>query len=296
MLNIPIPVVMQLQKSKNTLILGMSGGGVFTGLPIYLTLEKMGIKSHLASFTHANWAEIPTCTEIIPMAPGCVGVTGNIVKTSVNMPEMYLSNWFKDVKSQDVPIWTFKRDQSIKEYSDSLNVLVKHLGIDTILLVDGGVDSIMTGNEHKEVLTKNFINSSLVLKSLENIGVDLISVCYNNGDKNSKIINKTLYNLSIQGGFYGGCFILNYMKSYEEFRLFYDYYISNGFDIPESIKLLNNNMGFNYEEHTDNNSQTQLLFFNSLALIYNNNAIKNLMGDESYYDAIQKIAPYVNKY
>jgi len=55
MLNLPIPVVMTLKKSKNILIMGMGGGfDVFSGLPIYLTLEKMGIKSHLASFTHTN--------------------------------------------------------------------------------------------------------------------------------------------------------------------------------------------------------------------------------------------------
>ncbi len=297
MMNIPIPVIMKLKSSNNVLIMGMGGGfDVFSGIPIYVTLEKMGIKSHLASFTHASWTEIPTCTETIPMAPGCLGVTGNIARTSVNMPEMYLSNWFKEVKNQEVPVWTFKRDQSVKEYSDSLNVLVKHLGIDTILLVDGGVDSIMTGNEDKDMLTKNFINSSLILKSVENMKINLISVCINNGDKDSKSLNNILYKISNQGGFYGGCFILNYMKCYQDFKLFCDYYISNEFDIDKNINLLIDNTEFSHEEHIDGKSQSQLLFFNSLALSYNNAAIKNLMGDETYYDSIQKVAPYVNKY
>ena len=71
----------------------------------------------------------------------------NIIKQpSENLPEAYLSSWFKDVKHQDVPVWTFKREQSVKEYSNSLNVLVKHLDVDTILLVDGGVDSLMVGD------------------------------------------------------------------------------------------------------------------------------------------------------
>ena len=44
-------------------------------------------------------------------------------------------------KNQDVKIWTFKRDQSVAQYSESLNTLVKHLGIDAILLIDGGVET-----------------------------------------------------------------------------------------------------------------------------------------------------------
>ena len=296
MLNLPLPVILQLKKAKNVLVLGVGGFDIFNCLPVYFSLEKVGVKAHLSSFPQAHWDNMGNFAELIPMSYGCVGVGGNTLQVSDNFPEAYLASWFRETKQLDIKIWALKKDQSIEECSKSFEVLTKHLGIDAIVIVDSGIDSMMTGNEDKEVLTKSFIGSSLVLKSVENLGIDLISVCYNNGDKNYKIINKTLYNLSTQGGFYGGCFILNYMKSYEEFRLFYDYYISNGFEIPESIKLLKNNVDFNHEEHADNKSQTQLLFFNSLALIYNNNAIKNLMGDESYYDAIQKVAPYVNKY
>jgi len=128
MLNIPIPVIVNLQKSNNILIMGMGGGfDVFAGLPLYFTLEKMGMKVHLANYTHANWDAFDNHVETIPMASGCIGVTGNIHQASENMPEAYLASWFRDVKEQDVPVWTFKRDQSVKEYSKSLDVLQEHL-------------------------------------------------------------------------------------------------------------------------------------------------------------------------
>lgn len=297
MLNLPIPVIMNLQKSKNILIMGMGGGfDVFAGIPIYLTLEKMGMKVNLANYTHANWDSINQHVEAIPMASGCLGVTGNILQASENLPEAYLASWFKEVKGQDVPVWTFKRDQSVKEYSRSLEILVKHLEIDCILLVDGGVDSIMSGNEDKGVLTKKFIETSLVLKSLEGLTVDLISVNCNNNVISSNEINKKLYKISSQGAFYGGCFIVSYMDSYKKFKIFYDYMVDNNLNISDDLKTLVNNTEFDYSDSEETNGQTQYLFFNTLGLIYNNNAIKFLDGEESYYDFVQKIAPFVNKY
>lgn len=296
MLNIPIPVVMRLKQSKNVLILGMGGGfDIFSGLPIYFTLEKMGVKCHLANFTHTPWDSVSNFVDPIPMADGCIGVDGNIKQSSANFPEAYLASWFRDYKQQDVKVWLFKRDQSVSQYSNSLNILVKHLGVDAILLVDGGVDSIMTGNEKKENLTKNFIETSIVLKSVENLKIDLFSVCCNNNVISSEEINNRIYNISSQGGFYGGCYIINYMKSYKDFKIFYDYYINSN-DSYKEVENLVKNTDFEYEDNEIKNGQSQYLFFNSEALIYNNNAIKILEGDENYYDLVQKIAPFVNKY
>lgn len=312
MLNIPIPVIMTLKSSKNVLIMGMGGGfDVFSGIPIYITLEKMGIKSHLASFTHANWAEIPTCTEIIPMAPGCVGVTGNIENTSVNMPEMYLSSWFKDVKSQDVPVWTFKRDQSVAEYSKSLNVLVKHLAIDTILLVDGGVDSIMVGDEEG---SGTMMEDTLTLAAVKNANVkNKILACVGFGTEMEENLShylalENMAKIIKQGGFYGSCSLVDFMDCFKQYKEACEHtwnqpghrksHVQTRI-IPAAEGEFGDYHMFPMEKKGDvfiSPLMSMYWFFNAEAAIFNNAVIPIIEEKETFYEAVQVGVPMIKNH
>jgi len=222
MLNLPVSVVMKLQKSKNILIMGMGGGfDVFSGLPLYFTLEKMNMKVHLASFTHSSWDAIPNHIDVIPIASGCVGVSGNLKTPSENFPEAYLSSWFRDVKNQEVPVWTFKRDQSVDEYSKSLNILVKHLEIDAILLVDGGVDSIMVGDEEG---SGTMLEDTLTLAAVKNAEVPLkLLSCVGFGTEVEEnlchyLALENMAQLAKDGGFYGSCSLVDFMDSFKQYK------------------------------------------------------------------------------
>jgi hypothetical protein len=312
MLNIPIPVIMKLKSSNNILIMGMGGGfDVFSGIPIYITLEKMGIKSHIASFTHANWTEIPTCTETIPMAPGCLGVTGNIARTSVNMPEMYLSNWFKEVKNQEVPIWTFKRDQSVKEYSDSLNVLVKHLNIDTILLVDGGVDSIMVGDEEG---SGTMMEDTLTLAAVKNANVqNKLLTCVGFGTEVEENLShylalENMSRITKQGGFYGSCSIVSFMDCFQQYKNACEYVWSQHEHrkshvqtkiIPAAEGEFGDYHMFPMEKKADafiSPLMSVYWFFNAEAAIFNNEVIPAIEDEPTFYEAIQKGVPMIKNH
>lgn len=308
MLNIPISVVMKLQKSKNTLILGMSGDGVFSGLPIYLTLEKMGIKSHLASFTHANWEVINNQVEVIPMAPGCVGVTGNILQASDNMPEAYLASWFRDVKSQDVPVWTFKRDQSVKEYSKSLNTLVKHLDIDCILLVDGGVDSIMVGDEDG---SGTMLEDTLTLAAVKNTNVpNKILACIGFGTEIEENLShylalENIAKITKQGGFYGSCSLVAFMDCFQQYKQVCEHtwnqpghrksHVQTRI-IPAAEGEFGDYHMFPMEKTTDvfiSPLMNMYMFFNADAAIYNNVIIETIEGQDTFFEAVQVVAPMI---
>jgi len=222
MLNIPIPVVMKLKQSKNVLIMGMGGGfDVFAGLPLYFTLEKMGVNVHLGNFTHTNWGTISNHVEPIPMSTGCVGVDGNIKQASTNFPEAYLASWFKEVKGQDVKIWTLKRDQSVKEYTESLSVLLKHLEVDAILLVDGGVDSLMVGDEDG---SGTMLEDTLTLAAVKNIDVPTkLLACVGFGTEIEEdlchyLALENMAKITKQGGFFGSCSLVDYMSCFQEYK------------------------------------------------------------------------------
>lgn len=309
MLNLPIPVVMTLQKSKNILIMGMGGGfDVFSGIPIYITLERMGIKSNLASFTHADWNSIPKHVETIPMAPGCVGVTGNIIQASENMPEAYLSSWFRDVKNENVPVWTFKRDQSVKEYSKSLNTLVKHLEIDCILLVDGGVDSIMVGDEEG---SGTMMEDTLSLAAVKNTNVPhKLLACIGFGTEIEENLShylalENMARITKQGGFYGSCSLVSYMDCFKQYKQICEHtwnqpghrksHVQTRI-IPAAEGEFGDYHMFPMEKKADvfiSPLMNTYWFFNADAAIYNNIVIPVIEEKETFYEAVQVGVPMI---
>eukprot|EP00494_Astrolonche_serrata_P027334 UN27597 len=62
-------------------------------------------------------------------------------------PEAYLTDWFQKTFEEDVPIWTFPR-KGYKYLKQAYELLVDHLKPDAVVLVDGGTDSLMKGDEY----------------------------------------------------------------------------------------------------------------------------------------------------
>jgi hypothetical protein len=309
MLNIPISVMMKLKQAKSILILGTGGGdSIFSGLPIYFTLEKMGIKSHLANFTHTGWDSMRNHTEIIPMASGCIGVNGSVISDSENFPELYLSKWIKEVDNKENVVWVFKRDQSVAEYSKSLSTLVKHLDIDTILLVDGGVDSINTGNEEG---SGTMMEDSLTLAAVKNVDVpNKLLTCIGFGTEIEENLShylalENIANITKQGAFYGTCSLVNFMESFVKYKSACEFV-------------------WNHPGHRKSHVQTRIIpacegefgdfhmfpldktvdvfisplmsiywFFNAEAAIYNNVIIPVIEDKETFYEAVQYGVPMI---
>jgi hypothetical protein len=311
MLNLPIPVVMKLKESEGILILGMGGGfDVFSGLPIHYTLEKMGIKAHIANFTHAPWPSIPNHVETIPMASGCVGITGNIKQASENLPEAYLSSWFRDVEQKDVTVWAFKRDQNVKEYSNSLNTLVKHLGIDTILLVDGGVDSIMIGDEDG---SGTMLEDTLTLAAVKNANVkNRILACVGFGTEIEENLShylalENMAKLNKQQAFYGTCSLVSYMESFKQYKAICEHTWNQPGHRKSHVQTrvipaAEGEFGDYHmfpDEKTANVFISPLMsvywFYNADAAIYNNAIIPLIEEQESFYETVQVAVPVIKK-
>jgi hypothetical protein len=60
-------------------------------------------------------------------------------------PEYYLCQWFR-AQGEEVPIYGFEQT-GVRPLLAGYQTLVDQLGIDTVLLVDGGTDSLMRGDE-----------------------------------------------------------------------------------------------------------------------------------------------------
>lgn len=142
-----IPLFKKLENSQRILLAGAGGGfDIYCGLPLYFALKAMGKEVHLAnlSFTY-----LPT-TNSEQVFEQCYRVqAGDKSNHQFNyFPEKYLADWFATELQEKISIYAFELSgvQSIRKIYDW--IVEKH-NIDTIVLIDGGTDSLMFGDEEE---------------------------------------------------------------------------------------------------------------------------------------------------
>jgi len=137
-----IPFLAEIEKAENILIAGAGGGfDVFSGLPLYFGLREMGKRVHLANLA---FSDIHSSTGR-RFASSLVEITATTEGREFYFPELYLSQWFER-QGHKVPIYCFDRTGA-KHIIHAYGVLAERLGVDTVILVDGGTDSLMRGDE-----------------------------------------------------------------------------------------------------------------------------------------------------
>ncbi len=137
-----IPLFTELEKSKNILIAGVGGGfDVFCGLPLYFYLKDSGKKVHLANL---SFSELGFCDGERPV-PSLMAVTQNTSGSANYFPEAHLADWLTK-KFEPTTVFAIERT-GVRPVTEAYQWLVKHLKVDTLILVDGGTDSLMRGDE-----------------------------------------------------------------------------------------------------------------------------------------------------
>lgn len=139
-----IPIFEELKESKSILLAGAGGGfDIFSGIPLYFNLRKQGKKVILANFSF-TWLAETTSEKVFPY---CYKIrSGDSDLSGRNyFPERYLKLWF-GLQGENVEIYGFEKTGVIP-LKDAYKYLIKKHEIDTVLLVDGGTDSLMFGDE-----------------------------------------------------------------------------------------------------------------------------------------------------
>ena len=212
-----LPVLNQLSQCKNLLIAGMGGGfDVFCGLPIYFELTRRGQRVHLANFSFSDIENTQHGTRLTSTLVGIADAPGWIYPY---FPEFYLARWFKEQQAQDVTVWCFQKTGTtplLKNY----RALVEHLEIDGILLIDGGVDSLMRGNEAGMGTVVEDATSLFVVNELTEIPLRMLA-CIGFGAEQDVAYGHVLENIAAitkSGGFWGSCALVPQMESYQAYE------------------------------------------------------------------------------
>ena len=215
-----LPILEQLKDSQNILIAGAGGGfDIFCGLPIYFTLRDMGKTVHLANYSHTELDKIQHVSDSKTLLEGqLVGTSGRVRRTHPYYPEGFLTQWLSETQGEPETIWMFART-GVSPLRESYQKLVEHLDIDTLILVDGGVDALMRGDEDEP---GTLIEDSVSLAAISDLDVSTkIMCCLGFGaelDLSHFNALENMANLIKSGGFLGCCSLTKQMDVYQHYE------------------------------------------------------------------------------
>ena len=137
-----LPFFEELDKAHDILIAGAGGGfDVFCGLPLYFWLKNAGKTVHLANL---SFTELGFCDGERPV-PSMIRVLPNTGGSRNYFPEVHLASWLAG-RFGETPIYAIERS-GVQPVLAAYQWLARELAPDTLILVDGGTDSLMRGDE-----------------------------------------------------------------------------------------------------------------------------------------------------
>ncbi len=288
-----IPLLQELESAQNILIAGAGGGfDVFCGLPLYFWLKKQNKTVHLANL---SFTELGFCDGERP-APSLVRVLPNTGGSRHYFPEVHLSGWLSD-RFGETPIYAIER-AGARPVASAYGWLAENLGVETLILIDGGTDALMRGDEcglgtPQEDMASLFAADALpksVRKFLVCVGFGIDTfhgVCHAHFLENVAAI--------IEDGGYLGAWSL--MQETEEFRLYREAleYVLARMPSKESIvntSIISAASGWFGNEHASKRTEGSELFINPLMALFWAFRLEHVARRNLYLDKIAETNSY----
>lgn len=164
-----LPLFERLQSAQTVLLAGAGGGyDIFAGLPLYFWLREQGKTVHLANL---SFSSIYASNGRQFGKPGerVVRVEHTTQPELSYFPELYLSQWFWNERRERVPVYCFDRTGPRPLTAMYRHLIEKLGGVDALVLVDGGTDSLMRGDEPKLGTPEEDLSSLLAADALEGV-------------------------------------------------------------------------------------------------------------------------------
>ncbi len=234
-----LPFFDQIKDCERILIAGAGGGfDVYAGLPLYYELHNQGRTVYLANYSFTDLSAA-TCEKGYKDGYGLYTLGGKVTKcptrraTEANpaqqyFPEGYLAE-FLSQRGYDykTPLSMFAFPKvGVAPLRDAYRQIVKSWEIDAIILVDGGIDSIMTGREEGcATILEDTVSLAAVrdvdvkVKILATIGFGtetMDGLCHYRALENMAALTKA-------GGLIGSCCLTPDMESFGFMKEAYSY-------------------------------------------------------------------------
>jgi hypothetical protein len=141
-----IPAYQRLFAARRVLLLGAGGGyDVLGAVPLFVELRSRGIDAHLANISFTALQSLESA-EPDAIHPCLYPIGASLATASRYCPEAWLARWLEETQGYSEPIWAFAK-VGVRPLRAALAALVGRLAVDLLVLVDGGIDLILRGDE-----------------------------------------------------------------------------------------------------------------------------------------------------
>ncbi len=272
-MRLDIPPLFERLSSCQRILLAGAGGGydILAGLPLYECLRGLGKEVFLANLSFSSlrrargrWIEI----EQIPLVLEVLGDCGGVEEY---FPERYLAEWLAS-RGQPAPVYAYKA-AGVRVLESIFRHLAKLLDLDALVLVDGGCDILMRGNE-PDLGTPHEDIASLAAAHCLDLPVRLL-VCLGFGvDRYHGVCHayvlESMAELTAQGAFLGGLSLLPSMPEFRAYLQALQYIFQR---MPDNESIVNTSiaaagLGRFGDDHVLDRTRGQTLFINPLMSTY----------------------------
>jgi len=204
-----LPILNILQDCQNILIAGAGGGfDVFIGLPIYFTLREMGKTVHLA-----NYSAIDPKLDTSHLTFMLNGLLLKNEKNNAALPYFPENALMQQIDASC--IWVINA-LGVIPVTRAYTELVNRLNLDAIILVDGGIDSLMRGDEERP---GTLLEDAISLAAVHQMNIPIkILACLGFGTESDISHYRILENIATlakTGAFWGCCALTSEMEAFQ---------------------------------------------------------------------------------
>ena len=137
-----LPLFDELRDAQTILLAGAGGGyDIFCGLPLFHALRSMGKTVHLANL---SFSPLSSANEMWH-APHFLEVTPETIAPATYFPELHLVRWMR-WHGIEASVFCFP-NEGVAPLRANYRALCEKLQPDALVLIDGGTDSLMRGDE-----------------------------------------------------------------------------------------------------------------------------------------------------
>jgi hypothetical protein len=283
-------------KNAKTVLLAGAGGGydIFSGLPLYFKLRGMSKTVHLANLSFSQLY----ASNGKRHGPALVEVTHKTEGSMRYFPEKHLCDWFKKKWSEEIPIYCFDR-VGVRPVTTAYRNLMKRLGgVDAVILVDGGTDSLMRGDEPHLGTPEEDIASLCAVDALEDVRTKLL-VCVGFGvDTFHGVCHayflEAVADLIRSGGYRGAWSLMREMPEVALYKEATDYVHSIMFNNPSivSSSVLSAIDGQFGDHHATYRTEGSKMFINPLMSLCWAFRVKDVIERNLYHHLIRETEVY----
>lgn len=132
----------ELSDCQNVMLAGAGGGfDVYGSIPLFFALRELGKTVYLANLSFASLRDKQAL-----MWDCCFRVTKDTAGSDTYFPERTLCRWLHQTEGIEAAVYSFPQS-GVVPLKNAYQNLADHLELDAIVLVDGGTDSLMRGDE-----------------------------------------------------------------------------------------------------------------------------------------------------